>query len=103
MKSLKDRLRRVESLLQATGILQENDITFKALSDDESEASIDDLLDADQRPDSSGGSSNRSSDSYASSEQRAPAPYEGGIEVAPIFKSHESDETRYFGWLSHPC
>lgn len=95
MRSLKDRIRRVRLLLNATGILQRHDITDEMLSDSDDEGLEDEILDAERHPDSR----RSSNDSVASeiSEWAHAARFVGDIEVAPIFKSHESDETRYFG------
>lgn len=98
MRSLKDRLERVESLLKTAGILHEDDMTINDFSDDEVEV-LDERWDArHQRPESSGMSSNRSSTTQESWSHDV-ENYAGGgdIEATSIFRQHEQDDSRYFG------
>ncbi|KAJ5212336.1 uncharacterized protein N7498_003982 [Penicillium cinerascens] len=98
VRSLKDRLERVESLLKTAGILHEDEMTTDDLSDDEVEG-LDERWDArHQRPESSDMSSNRSSTTQESWGHDI-ENYAGGgdIEAASIFRQHEQDDSRYFG------
>ncbi|KAJ5709345.1 hypothetical protein N7493_010679 [Penicillium malachiteum] len=93
--SLKTRLERVESLLLAAGILHESDITQDTLSEDDDGNMSDDQWIADERP----GSSRRMSTHSESSEYYDAEQFPGGgdVEATPIFRAHESDDSRYFG------
>ncbi|KAJ6021778.1 hypothetical protein N7540_007282 [Penicillium herquei] len=95
IESLKTRLERVESLLLAAGILHESDITQDTLSEDDDGNASDDRWDSNERP----GSSCRTSTHSESSEYYDAEQFPGGgdVEATPIFKSHESDDSRYFG------
>lgn len=100
--SLKDRLSRVESLLKAAGILHEDSISSDELSEDEYEPSDEKVDSFHQRPQSSGQTSHVSFTSRASSGEVDYFPNTGDVEAAPIFRSHERDDSRYFGSLALP-
>lgn len=97
MASLKDRLSRVESLLKAAGILHEGDISSDESSEDEYEPSNEKPNTSHKRPQSSGQTSHASFTSRASSGEVDYFPSTGDVEAAPIFRSHERDDSRYFG------
>ena len=99
MASLKDRLSRVESLLKAAGILHDGDISSDESSEDEYEPSDEKLTTSHKRPQSSGQTSHASFTSRASSGEVDYFPSTGDVEAAPIFRSHERDDSRYFGSL----
>ncbi|OQE30452.1 hypothetical protein PENFLA_c003G05333 [Penicillium flavigenum] len=84
IKSLKDRLVRVESLLRTAGILQESDMSQDYLSDE----------DDDDKPTSQV----ISSTSSPKSNFGASLCSQGGfIEGTPIFPADQRDDSRYFG------
>jgi len=92
-------LERVEALLVAAGVLHESDIGQDTPSEDE-----DDYEDEDEhwensdRPISSG----RVSDLSEVSEV-ARFSSGGDFALTPLFKGHESDDSRYFGLCPAPC
>ncbi|KAJ5919795.1 hypothetical protein N7454_009630 [Penicillium verhagenii] len=97
--SLKDRLKKVESLLLAAGILQESDVGQDDLSEQDGEEDSEEDHEYEceswrksDRPISSGQVSDLSDVSemarYASG---------GDFAITPIFKGHENDDSRYFG------
>ena len=96
VESLKSRLERVESLLTAAGILHEGDISEDDLSDDEYEDTSNDQWEIQRRE------SSRISHLSDSSNNFEAAQFPGGddVEVTPVFRSHESDDSRYFGSFS---
>lgn len=103
MQSLKDRLKKIESLLKTAGILNEADLHGDP-SDDEDELHDEDRDVAHQRS----GSVARSSDgSYASLGspdcEAALFPGGGDLEATPLFRQHERDDSRYFGELPRDC
>ncbi|OQE08396.1 hypothetical protein PENVUL_c010G07479 [Penicillium vulpinum] len=81
VKSLKDRLIRIESLLKTAGILQEGDMSHDDFSEDEDGPVSQDL--------SSSPSPNQTSGASLFSN--------GDIEGTPIFRADERDDSRYFG------
>lgn len=87
-------------MLKAAGILHEGDISPDELSDDDYDPS-DEKGDFSQRPQSSGQTSHVSFTSRASSGEVDYFPSVGDVEGAPIFKSHERDDSRYFGSSPH--
>lgn len=95
MKSLKDRLDKIESLLKTAGILNEADL-HDDLSGDEDELSYDDWAVAHERSKSVAYSSD---DSYASLNPSScdTTHFPGGGDLTPLFKQHEKDDSRYFG------
>ncbi|KAJ5669074.1 hypothetical protein N7462_010144 [Penicillium macrosclerotiorum] len=94
--SLKDRLEKVESLLKAAGILHEG--VQGDLYDEQDELPDEEWETAHERAQSLGKSSINSSVSHSSSDrERDFFPESGDVEIAPIFKSHERDDSRYFG------
>ncbi|KAF7716833.1 Fungal specific transcription factor [Penicillium ucsense] len=99
--SLKERLSRVESLLKTAGILHDADFSSDDdSSSDEQEFSDGEEEDGDEtfRPSQSTTSESHSSlASFRSSPDAESFPPSGGVEVTPIFKSHERDDPRYFG------
>ncbi|OKP14788.1 Activator of stress genes 1 [Penicillium subrubescens] len=99
--SLKDRLSRIESLLKAAGILHEGDISPDELSEDDYDPTDEKGDFSNPRPQSSGQTSHVSSHisftSRASSGEVDYFPSVGDVEAAPIFRSHERDDSRYFG------
>jgi hypothetical protein len=101
--SLKDRLSRIESLLKAAGILHEGDISPDELSEDDYDPTDEKGDFSNPRPQSSGQTSHVSSHisftSRASSGEVDYFPSVGDVEAAPIFRSHERDDSRYFGSL----
>lgn len=117
MRSLKDRLEKMETLLKKAGILPEGDMSHDLLDEDEDEDGDGELDDDDddddgddspdddwgvdhQRNGSLGSSSHRSFESNTSSEEYCKAakyPGGGDLEETAIFRTHESDDPRYFG------
>lgn len=96
---MKDRLERIESLLKAAGILNEGDLAHDDPSEDEDELPDEDWEIAHQRTGSSGHSSNSSSESQKSLGcETALYAASGDLEATPLFKQHEKDDSRYFGW-----
>jgi hypothetical protein len=94
---LKDRLSRIESLLKAAGILHEGDISSDELSEDDYDPTDEKGDHSNQRPQSSGQTSHVSFTSRTSSGEVDYFPSVGDVEAAPIFRSHERDDSRYFG------
>ncbi|KAF3387590.1 hypothetical protein F1880_000621 [Penicillium rolfsii] len=95
--SLKDRLSRMESLLKAAGVLREGDMSPDELSEDDYDPADEKGDISNQRPQSSSQKSHVSFMSRASSGEVDYFPSEGDVEAAPIFRSHERDDSRYFG------
>ncbi|KAJ5888294.1 hypothetical protein N7495_008335 [Penicillium taxi] len=95
VKFLKDRLGRAEALLKAAGILQESDMVA---SDEDEDPPYEDWKNDHRHTESSGGSSDLSPASRISLDSyQANFPEVGDLEVSGLFKTHKSDETRYFG------
>lgn len=96
---------RIESLLKTAGILHDGDINSDDPSPDEYESSDEETGEdveagEDIFPPSQPGARDESNDPFASSTSSPDAqsfPRSGGVEVAPIFRSHERDDPRYFG------
>jgi hypothetical protein len=89
-------LERVEALLVAAGVLHESDIGQDAISEDEDEEDDEDKNEQwDDRPISSGRVSNLSQGS-----EIARFSSGGDFALTPLFKSHGSDDSRYFGLCS---
>jgi hypothetical protein len=97
--SLKDRLSKVETLLKAAGILHEDDISPDELSDDDYDRSDEKGDLSSRRPQSSGQISQVSFASRASNGEVDYFPSVGDVEATPMFKSHERDDSRYYGSL----
>ncbi|KAJ5649474.1 uncharacterized protein N7484_003197 [Penicillium longicatenatum] len=102
VEALKHRLERVEALLVAAGVLHESDIGQDAISEDEDEDEDEDEEDdedkneqLDDRPISSGRVSNLSEGS-----EIARFSSGGDFALTPLFKSHGSDDSKYFGRCS---
>ncbi|KAI3271328.1 transcriptional regulator family: Fungal Specific TF [Penicillium roqueforti] len=84
VKSLKDRLVRVESLLRTAGILQESDMSHDDFSDeDDDDGPISQSISSASSPKSNFGASLRSQGGF--------------IEGTPIFPTDQRDDSRYFG------
>ncbi|KAJ5163086.1 Transcription factor [Penicillium coprophilum] len=83
IKSLKDRLVRVESLLRTAGILQEGDMSHDEFSDEDDDGPASPDISSLSSPKSNFGVCLRSSF--------------GDIEGTPIFRADERDDSRYFG------
>ncbi|KAJ5514623.1 Transcription factor [Penicillium fimorum] len=83
VKSLKDRLVRVESLLKTAGILQESDMSHDEFSDEDDDGPASPDISSVSSPNSNFGASLRSNG--------------GDIEGTPIFRADERDDSRYFG------
>ena len=96
-------MKRMESLLKSAGILPE------ALSPVPSELDDEDPANDDRQPSQDPRSSAHPSVSSPAS-RASSGPYEaacfrgsGDIEGATVFKTHERDDSRYFGPSSIPC
>lgn len=98
VQSLKDRLVRVESLLQAAGILQESDLSHDTLLDGEEEDLPDETGDSHyHKNQNSPGHSSYLSSRSSDHDDAISFPGGGDVEVTSIFKGHERDDSRYFG------
>ncbi|EPS30250.1 hypothetical protein PDE_05201 [Penicillium oxalicum 114-2] len=105
IRDQRERLSRIESLLKTAGILHDGDINSDDPSPDEYESSDEETGEdveagEDIFPPSQPGARDESNDPFASSTSSPDAqsfPRSGGVEVAPIFRSHERDDPRYFG------
>ncbi|KAJ5524330.1 hypothetical protein N7494_010980 [Penicillium frequentans] len=98
VESLKDRLERVEALLVAAGILHESDIgqdTPSEDEDDDQDEFEDEHWENNDRPISSGRVSDRSEVSEVARFSSG-----GDFALTPLFKTHESEDSRYFGRCS---
>lgn len=84
-------------MLKAAGILHEGDISPDELSEDDYDPTDEKGDFPNQRPQSSGQTSHVSFTSRASSGEVDYFPSVGDVEAAPIFRSHERDDSRYFG------
>lgn len=100
MKSLEDRLEKIESLLKTAGILNESN-SVNELSDDEDGSPSNDWEIAHRRAESFAHSSDGSCPSQSSPSCEA-ALFPGGedLEATSLFRQHERDDSRYFGVLS---
>lgn len=96
MKSLKDRLHTVESLLRTAGILHEEDLDHD-LSDLDDEDPLEEDDQTDQRPQSSGQTSTISSASRADWNQieTVVRPTHDHVDTSVIFQPDGSDDSRY--------
>lgn len=93
-------MERVEALLVAAGILHESDIGQDAYSedeDDDQDEDEDEYWENNNRPTSSG----RVSDLSEASEV-ARFSSGGDFALTPLFKTHESEDSRYFGMYPPP-
>lgn len=100
MKSLEDRLEKIESLLKTAGILNESNFVNES-SDDEDGFPNNDWEIAHRRAESFAHSSDGSCPSQSSPGcEAALFPGGGDLEATPLFRQHERDDSRYFGVLS---
>ncbi|KGO76509.1 Transcription factor, fungi [Penicillium italicum] len=83
VRSLKDRLVRVESLLRTAGILQESDISQDDFSDEDDDGPASQDLSSTSSPKSNFGSPLCANNGF--------------IEGTPIFPTDQRDDSRYFG------
>ena len=80
------------------GVLKESDMIRDENSEGEDEDQPYEHLEVGQRPGSSGQPADHSCITDVSNGFDANHfPRSGDIEITPIFKSHESDDSRYFG------
>lgn len=100
MKSLKDRLEKIESLLKTAGILNESNFVDEP-SDDEDGFPYNEWEIAHRRAESFAHSSDGSCPSQSSPGcEAALFPGGGDLEATSLFRQHERDDSRYFGVLS---
>lgn len=103
VRSLKDRLEKLESLLKTAGILDEDALDQEELSDDDDELADEDWkmedVQHEEPPDLSPTNSSASHASPKPNEHNQPSSSRGDLEHARLFKIDDRDESRYFGML----
>lgn len=99
MRSLKDRLEKVEALLRTAGILQDEDLRHD-FSDMDDEDSIGEDDQTDRRPESSGRESSSASRAASDRYENAGFASLGDLDESKLFEGHKSDDSRYFGTTS---